>query len=119
MRFAGRVCLVWLLAGLAPVLHAEDAKTAPPRPAAAPASARGATPATQPSATAAKTQASKPAPAPSADDEFLEFLGSIDTDEADEEWMDYLARTDIAKVAKAKKRAPAATEAEATDKASK
>jgi hypothetical protein len=114
LRFTGRVCLVWLLAGLAPVLHAEDAKTA-----AAPASARGATPATQPSATAAKTQASKPAPAPSADDEFLEFLGSIDTDEADEEWMDYLARTDIAKVAKAKKRAPAATEAEATEKAGK
>jgi hypothetical protein len=96
LRFTGHVCLVWLLAGLAPVLHAEDAKTTPSKPAAA-----------------------KPAPAPSADDEFLEFLGSIDTDEADEEWMDYLARTDIAKVAKAKKRAPAATEAEATDKASK
>jgi hypothetical protein len=87
LRFTGRVCLVWLLAGLVPVLHAEDAKSSPP--------------------------------APNADEEFLEFLGSIDTDEGDEEWMDYLARTDIAKVAKAKKSAPAVTEAEATDKAGK
>ena len=90
------MCLVWLLAGLAPVLHAEDGKTTPPKPAAA-----------------------KPAPAPSADDEFLEFLGSIDSDADDEDWMDYLARTDIAKVTKAKKRAPAPTQAEATDKAGK
>ena len=86
MSFNRRVCLLWLLAGLLPVAHAEDAKPAAAKPASA---------ATTPL---------------DADDEFLEFLGSIDTDEADEDWMDYLAQTDIAKVAKAKKKTPAATE---------
>ena len=49
-------------------------------------------------------------PEEEVDEEFLEFLGSLDADEGDEEWMEYLARTDIVKVAKAKKPAPAATE---------
>ena len=84
MSFNRRVCLVWLLAGLAPALHADEARNA----------------------------AAKAAPAPAAEDEFLEFLGSVDTDDADEDWMEYLARTDIVKVAKAKKKAPDATEVE-------
>ena len=87
MSFNRRVCVVWLLAGLAPALHADDAKNAPAKAAAATA-----------------------APAPSAEDEFLEFLGSVDTDDADEDWMDYLAQTDIVKVAKAKRKTPDATE---------
>jgi hypothetical protein len=78
---------MWLLAGIAPALHADEANNAAAKPAAA-----------------------KTAPPPAAEDEFLEFLGSVDTDDADEDWMDYLAQTDIVKVAKAKKKTPDATE---------
>jgi hypothetical protein len=61
--------------------------------------------------TPAKAAATKPAdaaktapPVTEADEELLEFLGSVDADSEDEEWLDYLAQTDIAKVAKDKKR---------------
>ena len=83
MSFRRRLVLLWLLAGLAPALQADEAKSAPVKPADA-----------------------KSAPVPSADDEFLEFLGSVDTDAADEDWLDYLAQTDLSKVSKAKKKAP-------------
>jgi hypothetical protein len=85
LSFRRRLILLWLLAGLAPALQADEAKSAPVKPPEAKA---------------------VPAPAPSADDEFLEFLGSVDADAADEDWLDYLAQTDISKVAKAKKQAP-------------
>lgn len=72
------------------------------------------------------TSAAKPAPAKAAapedgpDDEFLEFLGSVDSDATDEDWLDYLARTDVLKVGKAKKKAPAAAQTRsAPDKAGK
>jgi hypothetical protein len=90
LSLARHLCLLWLMVGLAPALRAEDAKK----------------PVTD--------SAAKSAPAATTEDEvdedFLEFLGSLDADDADEEWMDYLARTDIVKVAKAKKQTPAATE---------
>jgi hypothetical protein len=95
LSYTRRVCLVWLLAGLAPAIHADETKSAPAK-------------SDVPAATA------KAAPLASEDDDFLEFLGSIDTGDADEDWMDYLAQTDIAKVAKAKKKAPAAQDSKAS-----
>ena len=89
-----RLWLLWLLAALAPVVHADDTKS----------------PAQKPAASATPT-ASKPKPAApaSADDELLEFLGSVG-EETDGEWMDYLSKTDIRKVTRAKEKTPAATE---------
>jgi len=101
-----RPWLFWLLAALVPAAtYADEAKSPAPKPAAASA---------RPAPAAAGKPASKPMTAPTpatgADDEFLEFLGSVDTDGGDEDWMDYLAQTDVAKVAKAKKNAPATPE---------
>ena len=95
MSGARRLWLLWLLAALAPAAHADEAKSPAKKPAPA-----AATPVTKPA----------PAPATGADDEFLEFLGSVDTDGGDADWIEYLARTDVSKVAKAKKNAPSATE---------
>ena len=95
MRLARRAWFLCVLVGLVPVAQAEDAKPAAPKPAATgPAATKPVAPA-----------AAKPTPAtPTADDEFLEFLGSLDDEGADEDWLDYLSRTDIEKVAKAKKK---------------
>jgi hypothetical protein len=79
--FDRRAAFLWLLAGLAPLALADDAKPV------------------------AKTAA-----VPEVDDDLLEFLGSVDSDSEDQDWIDYLSQTDIAKVAKEKKTAPAAAE---------
>lgn len=94
MRLARHACLLCVLTVLMPVTHAEDAKPAAPKPAAPVAQ--------KPAAT--KPVAAKPVSTTTADDEFLEFLGSVDAEGADEDWLDYLSRTDIEKVAKAKKK---------------
>ena len=106
MSSGQRLWLFWLLAALVPAAaYADEAKSPAPKPAAASA---------RPAPAAADKPASKPmaapAPATSVDDEFLEFLGSVDTDGGDEDWMDYLSQTDVSKVAKAKKNAPATPE---------
>jgi hypothetical protein len=90
-----RLWLLWLLAALAPAVHADESKSPAEKPAAV-------SPAATP---ASKTSA----PTAGADEEFLEFLGSVDTDDADEDWLAFLSRTDISKVAKAKQKAPVAT----------
>ena len=97
MKFVRLVGLAWLLAALPAWAHADDASTAASKPA---------TPAP-----------AKPAAIPAEDEDFLEFLGSVDED--DEEWMDYLARTDVVKVAKAKKKTPPAPDRQATEEAGK
>lgn len=88
-RSAGLLCL---LVGLVAAAQAGDASTA-----------------SSPGARAANDQATKAA-TPAAEDEFLEFLGSIDADWGDEDWIDYLSRTDIEKVAKAKRASPSMIE---------
>jgi hypothetical protein len=83
-----------VVVGFVPGAHADDTKPTPSEP------------------TASKSAASTPAasnavPATAVDDdEFLEFLGSVDAEGADDDWLDYLSRTDIEKVAKAKKTSP-------------
>jgi hypothetical protein len=80
--FDRRAAFLCLLAGLAPLAPADEAKPA-----------------------------AKAATVPEADDELLEFLGSVDSDTGEQDWIDYLAQTDIAKVAKKdKKTAPVAAE---------
>ena len=92
MNLLRRPWPLWLLVALAPVVHADDAKS----------------PAKKPPASATPTATSKPA-APAADDELLEFLGSVG-EESDGDWIDYLSKTDISKVPRAKEKAPAADE---------
>ena len=96
MSLGRRAWVLCLLAGLVPAGHADDVKTAPKTAATKPAAA---TPA-----------ATKPAAVPEADDDLLEFLGSVDSDTGDEDWLEYLSQTDVAKVAKAGKSGPSATE---------
>lgn len=88
-----RLWPLWLLVAFAPLVRADDTNTAAKKPAASTTSA--------PAKPAATTTA--------ADDELLEFLGSVG-EESDGEWIDYLSKTDIAKAAKAKNKAPAATD---------
>jgi len=86
LSVARRVCVLLLMAGVMPAVHAEDT------PVTKPATA-GTTPAQTPaksapaaSKTAASTAKKAPAPKPAepeADDELLEFLGSVDTLEQD------------------------------------
>lgn len=112
MNRTRRPWLIWLLAALTPTVYGDDAKS----PANKPAPAAATAPPAHTTAPAVSTSSPRSKPAtPSAsvtpaDDEFLEFLGSVDTDSGDEDWMDYLAGTDVSKVAKAKKNAPATTE---------
>ena len=87
MSLGRRAWVLCLLAGLVPAGHADDVKTAPKTPAA-----------------------TKPAAVPEADDDLLEFLGSVDSDTGDEDWLEYLSQTDVAKVARARKSGPTATE---------
>jgi hypothetical protein len=99
--------LCGLLASVAPGTHAQETKSEAAKPASPDQSAA------RPATGAASSKAAE-------DGEFLEFLGSVDSDATDEDWLDYLARTDILKVAKAKKKAPAAAESQhAPDKAGK
>jgi hypothetical protein len=79
---------LWLLVAFAPLARADDTDTAAKKPVASAAPAK-------PAVTA-------------ADDDLLEFLGSVG-EESDGEWIDYLSKTDIAKAAKAKTKAPAET----------
>jgi hypothetical protein len=96
-----------------------DAPRSPGAPvgAAPPASAGAKAPPPKPAAPAATTSPSpgaKPAapapPDPAADDELLEFLGSLDDAGGEDvgEWLQFLARADMDKVAKARRRTPAA-----------
>lgn len=97
MRCARSVCLLWLLAGIALGVQAQETKedkAAKPAP---------------PVASTAKPAADRASSA-TEDDDFLEFLGSVDSDAADDDWLDYLAQTDILKVAKAKKKTEADAE---------
>jgi hypothetical protein len=87
LSIARRACVLALVVGLVPAAQAADP----------PAKAEAKKP--------AHTETAKPAaPAPEVDDELLEFLGSVDADSEDEDWLDYLSQTDIAKVAKDKKK---------------
>lgn len=97
MNSLRRLWPLCLLMAFVPHVQADDTPPAAKKPAAS------TTPA---SATSA---AAKPVATAGADDELLEFLGSVG-EEADGEWIDYLAKTDIAKAAKAKNKAPAATD---------
>jgi hypothetical protein len=84
LSIARRACVLALVVGLVPAAQAADPEKADAK---------------KPAETA------KPAaPAPEVDDELLEFLGSVDADSEDEDWLDYLSQTDIAKVAKDKKK---------------
>ncbi len=98
MSRARRALVACLLVVAVPAAQADDAKTAPKPAAARPAAA---TPAT-----------AKPVTPAAPDDELLEFLGSVDSDTDDEAWLDYLSQTDIVKVARARKAAPADPEGE-------
>jgi hypothetical protein len=96
LKLARRTCVLALAAWLMPA--AQAAEPQPPAKAAE-------------SATPAKTPPPKPAdaakaapPMTEADEELLEFLGSVDAESEDEDWLDYLAQTDVAKVAKDKKK---------------
>ena len=86
-----RLWPLWLLVAFAPLVRADDTNTAAKKPAANAAPAKPAVTTT------------------TADDELLEFLGSVG-EESDGEWIDYLSKTDISKAAKAKTKAPAATD---------
>lgn len=99
MNRSQRLSPLWLLVALMPIAHADDPTGPAKKPAA---SVTSAAPKPAPASTA------KPA-APGADDELLEFLGSVG-EENDGEWIDYLSKTDISKAARAKNKAPAATE---------
>ena len=98
-----RLWPLWLLVMCAPIVHADDPNSPAKKAAASPAPSAAATPSVKPA------NASSAKPVAPADDELLEFLGSVD-EEADGEWIDYLSKTDIAKVGRAKQKAPAATE---------
>jgi hypothetical protein len=85
LSVARLVCVLLLMAGLAPVAHAEDTPVTKPASAAttpAQTPAKSAPAASKTAASTAKT-AKKAPPAepaePEADDELLEFLGSVDT----------------------------------------
>jgi hypothetical protein len=83
LSIARRACVLALVVGLVPAAQAADPQKADAK---------------KPAETA------KPAPPPEVDEELLEFLGSVDADSEDEDWLDYLSQTDIAKVAKDKKK---------------
>ena len=107
MKCARSLCFLWLLAGVALGVQAQETKSRATKPASS------ATTSAKPATNAASSDEV-------GDDEFLEFLGSVDSDATDEDWLDYLAQTDILKVAKAKKKAQAAAESRpAPDKAGK
>lgn len=84
MKRSGRGCVIGV-AGLALALGAAGARAAEPSPAKKPP---------------ARDVAAELA----ADDELLEFLGGADGElEEDGDWLDFLSKTDIRKVAGAKK----------------
>jgi hypothetical protein len=99
LNSARRLSLLWLLMALAPLARADDTTSPVKKPAPS---------ATSTASKPAAASTAKPA-APGADDELLEFLGSVG-EESDGEWIDYLSKTDLSRAAKAKNKAPAATE---------
>ena len=88
LSIARRVCVLLLMAGVMPVVQAEDTPvTKPPTAGTTPTQTQTSTKSAPAAAkTAASTAKKAPAPKPAepeADDELLEFLGSVDTLEQD------------------------------------